>query len=97
MIGHEFLTSIKILHRSISENSIVLGLYHWGERGCLIDLDVGMLREAEKSTRASSTQSANQIHQAAKSNSTPSTKSDEKRRVKGLPTVGIILNHSVLH
>ncbi|KAF8124081.1 kinase-like domain-containing protein [Boletus edulis] len=46
LLGHEFLTSIGILHRDISENNIVLGLYPWQERGYLIDFDMAILQSS---------------------------------------------------
>ncbi|KAF8433720.1 hypothetical protein L210DRAFT_544965 [Boletus edulis BED1] len=46
LLGHELLTSIGILHRDISENNIVLGLYPWQERGYLIDFDMAILQSS---------------------------------------------------
>ena len=52
MLGHEYLTTIGILHRDISENNIVLGLRPGDERGYLIDLDMAILQNAEEPTEA---------------------------------------------
>ena len=92
MKGHEYLTSIGILHRDISENNIVLGLYPWQERGYLIDLDMAILQEAEEPTCALSTQPSIQVQQPAQGNYSLSAEVDKKRRMKGLRTVRISPN-----
>ena len=51
MAGHEYLTTIGILHRDISENNIVLGLRPEHERGYLIDFDMAILQNAEQPTQ----------------------------------------------
>ena len=91
MEGHEFLTSIGILHRDISENNIVLGVYPWEERGYLIDFDMAILQEAEEPTSvsSSSTDSDDESHQPAEAGSTQPSQSDAKKRVKGLRTVSV--------
>ena len=94
MEGHEFLTSIGILHRDISENNIVLGVYPWEERGYLIDFDMAILQEAEEQTRVSSTKPADQFHQPAEVGSTQPSQPDVKKRVKGLRTVSICLSRT---
>ena len=91
MKGHEFLTSIGILHRDISENNIVLGVYPWEERGYLIDFDMTILQNAEEPTQVSSTKSVNQLPQPAEQSSTKLAQPDEMKRVKGLRTVGIFI------
>ena len=92
MKGHEYLTSIGILHRDISENNIVLGLYPWQERGYLIDFDMAILQEAEEPTCALSTQPSIQVQQPAQGNYSLSAEVDKKRRMKGLRTVRISPN-----
>ena len=92
MKGHEYLTSTGILHRDISENNIVLGLYPWQGRGYLIDLDMAILQEAEEPTRALSTQASIQVQQPAEDSSTPSAELDKKKHMKGLRTVRMLPN-----
>ena len=92
MKGHEYLTSIGILHRDISENNIVLGLYPWQERGYLIDFDMAILQEAEEPTCALSTQPSIQVQQPAQGSYSLSAEVDKKRRMKGLRTVRILPN-----
>ncbi|KAF8546007.1 hypothetical protein OG21DRAFT_1270888 [Imleria badia] len=89
LLGHEYLSSIGILHRNISENSIVLGLYPWEERGYLIDFDIAILQDAEEPTQVSSTQSSNQLLQLTQRNSTKPSQPHETKHVKGLRTVGM--------
>ena len=91
MKGHEFLTSIGILHRDISENNIVLGVYPCEERGYLIDFDMAILQNAEEPTQASSTKSANQLPQPTEQSSSKLAQPDETKHVKGLRTVGIFI------
>ncbi|KAF8120777.1 hypothetical protein EV363DRAFT_1367778 [Boletus edulis] len=86
LLGHEFLTSIGILHRDISENNIVLGLYPWQERGYLIDFDLAILQDAEETTQSSSTQSVGQLHQHAERTTTQPRWPDETKHVKGIRT-----------
>ncbi|KAF9234328.1 hypothetical protein BU15DRAFT_65816 [Melanogaster broomeanus] len=38
--GHQFLTSIGVLHRDISENNFVLGRHPQDVRGCIMDIDM---------------------------------------------------------
>ncbi|KAF9241401.1 kinase-like domain-containing protein [Melanogaster broomeanus] len=52
ILGHEYLTQVGILHRDISENSIVLARRPGEERGCLIDFDMAILQEPEELTEA---------------------------------------------
>ena len=52
MPGHEYLTTVGVLHRDISENNIVLGLRPGDERGYLIDLDMAILQNAEEPSEA---------------------------------------------
>ena len=87
MKGHEYLTSIGILHRDISENNIVLDLYPWQERGYLIDFDTATLQKAEKPTRAPSTQPSNHVQQPGENTSTLTSKLDEKKHEKEPRTV----------
>ena len=91
MKGHEFLTSIGILHRDISENNIVLGVYPWEERGYLIDFDMAILQNAEEPTQASSMKSANQLPQPTEQSSSKLAQADETKHVKGLRTVCIFV------
>ena len=87
MKGHEFLTSVGILHRDISENNIVLGVYPCEERGYLIDFDMAILQNVEEPTQVSSTKSVNQLPQPAEQSSTNLVQPDEMKCVKGLRTV----------
>ena len=91
MKGHEFLTSIGILHRDVSENNIVLGLYPWEERGYLIDFDMAILQDAEEPTPVSSTQSDCQPLQATGESSTKTPPPGQTTHVKGLRTVGVFM------
>ncbi|KAF8545731.1 hypothetical protein OG21DRAFT_1502172 [Imleria badia] len=86
MKGNEYLTSIGILHRDISENNIVLGLYPWEERGYLIDFDMAILQDAEESTQVSLAQSTNQLPQPVERYSTKPAQPDGTGHVKGLRT-----------
>ena len=92
MTGHEFLTSIGILHRDISENNIVLGVYPWEERGYIIDLDMAILQDAGQPTqlRSSSTTSANQLSQPTKQSTSLPVQLGGTKHIKGLRTVGIL-------
>ena len=92
MTGHEFLTSIGILHRDVSENNIVLGVYPWEERGYIIDLDMAILQDAEQPTQleSSSTPPVNQLPQPAKQNTPPPVQPDGTKHMKGLRTVCIL-------
>ena len=92
MAGHQFLTSIGILHRDISENNIVLGVYPWEERGYIIDLDMAILQDAEQPTQlgGSPTTSANPLPEPAKQSTLPSVQPDGTKHVKGLRTVGTL-------
>ncbi|KIK83433.1 hypothetical protein PAXRUDRAFT_27513, partial [Paxillus rubicundulus Ve08.2h10] len=51
VLGHQYLTSIGILHRDISENNVVLARRPGEERGYLIDFDMAILQEPEKRTQ----------------------------------------------
>ena len=93
MEGHEFLTSIGILHRDISENNIVLGVYPWEERGYLIDFDMAILQDAEEPTVSNpSTDSDDEFSEVFESSSPKPVTRDEKQRMKGLRTVSIFVN-----
>ncbi|KAF8836932.1 hypothetical protein BDN67DRAFT_983581 [Paxillus ammoniavirescens] len=50
VLGYQYLTSIGILHRDISENNVVLARRPGEERGYLIDFDMAKLQEPEKPT-----------------------------------------------
>ena len=89
--GHEFLTSIGILHRDVSENNIVLGLYPWEERGYLIDFDMAILQDTEEPTQISSAQSDCQPPQATGESSTKTPPPGQTTHVKGLRTVGLLI------
>ncbi|KAF8834940.1 hypothetical protein BDN67DRAFT_1072569 [Paxillus ammoniavirescens] len=52
VLGHQYLTSIGVLHRDISENNIILTRRPGEERGYLIDFDMAILQEPEKRTEA---------------------------------------------
>ncbi|KIJ15390.1 hypothetical protein PAXINDRAFT_169232 [Paxillus involutus ATCC 200175] len=52
VLGHQYLTSIGVLHRDISENNIVLARRPGEERGYLIDFDMAKRQEPEKPTKA---------------------------------------------
>ncbi|KAF8833102.1 hypothetical protein BDN67DRAFT_1017953, partial [Paxillus ammoniavirescens] len=52
VLGHQYLTSIGVLHRDISENNVVLARRPGEERGYLIDFDMAILQEPEKPTEA---------------------------------------------
>jgi serine/threonine protein kinase len=97
MKGHEFLTRIGVLHRDISENNIVLGVYPWEERGYLIDFDMAILQNAEEPTQVSSTKSAIQLPQSAEQSSTKPAQPDETKHVKGLRTVSIFMTFVYSH
>ncbi|KAG8221297.1 hypothetical protein J3R82DRAFT_1463 [Butyriboletus roseoflavus] len=88
LLGHEFLTSIGILHRDVSENNIVLGVYPWEERGYLIDFDMAILQDAEDPTPISnsSTESDDESSEVSEKSSPKAATPDEKKRVKGLRT-----------
>ena len=86
MTGHEFLTSIGILHRDISENNIVLGVYPWEERGYIIDFDMAILQDAKQPTQqvqSSSTPPVNQLPQPTKQNTPSPVQPDGTKRIKG--------------
>ena len=92
MKGHQFLTSIGILHRDISENNIVLGLYPWEERGYLIDFDMAILQDGEEPTQVSSTESTNRVPPVERYSTIPKpSQADETKHLKGLRTVGIFI------
>ncbi|KIJ07673.1 hypothetical protein PAXINDRAFT_173363 [Paxillus involutus ATCC 200175] len=55
LLGHQYLTSIGVLHRDISENNVVLARRPGDERGYLIDFDMAILQEPEKPTEAAAT------------------------------------------
>ncbi|KIJ07780.1 hypothetical protein PAXINDRAFT_102811, partial [Paxillus involutus ATCC 200175] len=55
VLGHQYLTSIGVLHRDISENNIVLARRPGEERGYLIDFDMAILQEPEQPTEAAAT------------------------------------------
>ncbi|KAF8838984.1 hypothetical protein BDN67DRAFT_970717, partial [Paxillus ammoniavirescens] len=55
VLGHQYLTSIGVLHRDISENNVVLARRPGEERGYLIDFDMAKLQEPEKPTEATVT------------------------------------------
>ena len=97
MKGHEFLTSIGILHRDISENNIVLDVYPWEKRGYLIDFDMVILQNAEEPTQASSAKSANQLPQPTEQSSSKLAQPDETKHVKRLRTVGIFITLVTRH
>ncbi|KIJ06380.1 hypothetical protein PAXINDRAFT_20428 [Paxillus involutus ATCC 200175] len=50
VLGHQYLTSIGVLHRDISENNVVLARRPGEERGYLIDFDMAKLQEPEERT-----------------------------------------------
>ncbi|KAG8216315.1 hypothetical protein J3R82DRAFT_6382 [Butyriboletus roseoflavus] len=88
LLGHGFLTRIGILHRDVSENNIVLGVYPWEGRGYLIDFDMAILQDAEDPTPVSnsSTESDDESSKASEQSSPKPVAPDEKKRVKGLRT-----------
>ncbi|KAN0081264.1 hypothetical protein V8E55_008888 [Tylopilus felleus] len=81
--GHEFLTSIGILHRDVSESNIVLGFYPWEERGYLIDFDMTILQDAEEPTQAPSTQSDNRPPHPTGESSTKTPQGAQTKHMKG--------------
>ena len=103
MEGHQFLTSIGILHRDISENNVVLGLYPWEERGYLIDFDMAILQDAEEPTSISSPCAGSDNDDDddslgnAEQSSTTAAKPEEKNPVKALRTVSTFINISHCH
>ncbi|KAN0081270.1 hypothetical protein V8E55_008894 [Tylopilus felleus] len=84
--GHEFLTSIGILHRDVGENNIVLGVYPWEERGYLIDSDMAILQDAEEPTQTSSTQSDSRPPHPTGESSTRMPQGGRTKHIKGLRT-----------
>ena len=86
MAGHEYLTSIGLLHRDISENNILLGRRPGDERGYLIDFDVAILQEPEELTPAIPLGDLPRYRQYVEND--PASELDGKRPVKGLRTVG---------
>jgi serine/threonine protein kinase len=92
--GHQYLTSIGVLHRDISENNIVLARRPGEERGYLIDLDMAILQEPEKPTEATvKTKRKSYFIRVARSSSP--IPSDEVNPVKALRTVSIVSVASV--
>ncbi|KIJ21025.1 hypothetical protein PAXINDRAFT_6802, partial [Paxillus involutus ATCC 200175] len=85
LLGHQYLTSIGVLHRDISENNIVLARRPGEERGYLIDLDMAILQEPEKPTEATvKTKRKSYFIRVARSSSP--IPSDEVNPVKALRT-----------
>ena len=85
MEGHEYLTSIGLLHRDINENNIVLGRRPGDERGYLIDFDMAILQESEKPTATVPLERLHHDFEYVEND--PDPKPDNKRPVKGLRTV----------
>ena len=86
MEGHEYLTSIGLLHRDISENNIVLGRRPGDERGYLIDFDMAILQEPEEPTPVILLEHPPRSRRYVENN--PNPELDNNRPVKGLRTVG---------
>ena len=92
MAGHEYLTTIGILHRDISENNIVLGLRPGDERGYLIDLDMAIMQNAEEPTQpVPAPHDDTFLGWDAQTSFTP-PQSDNKKPMKALRTVGVLLS-----
>ena len=89
MPGHEYLTTIGILHRDISENNIVLGLRPGHERGYLIDFDMAILQNAEQPTQPVSATSDDPFLGCAVPESFTPPQSDDYKPMKALRTVRI--------
>ena len=89
MPGHEYLTTIGILHRDISENNIVLGLRPGDERGYLIDLDMAILQNAEEPTEAEPGKP--RILFLRRSSQQPSALQPDSKNMKALRTVRTLL------
>ena len=85
MEGHEYLTSIGLLHRDISENNIVLGRQPGDERGYLIDFDMAILQKPEEPTPAIPLEYLPQDREDVEDD--PDSELDKKRPVKALRTV----------
>jgi serine/threonine protein kinase len=91
MPGHEYLTTIGILHRDISENNIVLGLRPEHERGYLIDFDMAILQNAEQPTqRVPATLDDPFLGCGPQKSFTP-YQSDNNKPMKALRTVSTLL------
>ena len=95
MTGHEFLTSIGILHRDISENNIVLGIYPWEKRGYIIDLDMAILQDAKQPTQVSSAEIAKRLSRYPEKTTIQLVQPDGAKHVKGLRTASMI--RTLLH
>ena len=92
MPGDEYLTTIGILHRDISENNIVLGLRPGDERGYLIDFDMAILQNAEDPTQPVATSvDPLAVFGCAAQTSFTAPKSDNNKHMKALRTVRTLL------
>ena len=91
MPGHEYLTTIGILHRDISENNIVLGLRPGDERGYLIDLDMAVLQNAEEHTQLLPAPSPDPLLECADEESFTPPQSNNNKPMKVLRTVRALL------
>ena len=89
--GHEFLTSIGILHWDVSENNIVLGLYPWEERGYSIDFDMAILQDMKEPTQALSRHSDSRPPHLTGESSTKLSQGGHTKHIKGLRTVDVII------
>jgi serine/threonine protein kinase len=91
MPGHEYLTTIGILHRDISENNIVLGLRPGDERGYLIDFDMAVLQDAEERTQLLPALSPDPSLEWVDQESFTPPQSDNNKPMKALRTVRTLL------
>ncbi|KIK83441.1 hypothetical protein PAXRUDRAFT_35479 [Paxillus rubicundulus Ve08.2h10] len=98
VLGHQYLTSIGILHRDVSENNVVLARRPGEERGYLIDFDMAILQGPEKRTEdaVQSEDSSDDDYGMARSSSPISA--DEANPLKALRTGTIpYMSFNVLH
>ncbi|KIJ05646.1 hypothetical protein PAXINDRAFT_21117 [Paxillus involutus ATCC 200175] len=88
LLGHQYLTSIGVLHRDISENNVVLARRPGEERGYLIDFDMAKLQEPDKRTVATVTTEPESffIRDAGVARSSSPIPSDETKPIKALRT-----------
>ncbi|KAF8838531.1 hypothetical protein BDN67DRAFT_1070668 [Paxillus ammoniavirescens] len=86
VLGHQYLTSIGVLHRDISESNVVLARRPGEERGYLIDFDMAKLQEPEKPTEATVTTKGRRLIIPAQEMSSSPIPSDETKPIKALRT-----------
>ncbi|KIJ21027.1 hypothetical protein PAXINDRAFT_6804 [Paxillus involutus ATCC 200175] len=87
LLGHQYLTSIGVLHRDISENNIVLARRPGEERGYLLDFDMAILQEPEEPTRVTvRTRRTGLLDDPGEARSSSPIPSDEMNPFKALRT-----------